>query len=314
MTLSPDFQTEREYREFNAINYSILKNLDTSLNSVIKPTTHSTRAMNLGTGVDILITQNKDVFYERFEVHTTTPKEPPVSIQKIFLACESWDQVFDEAKAQEYGGKWRDETIMSKLEDHKDWFELMLRAREVSVITPAEEEKIFLAATNITSNKFLQDVFESPLQKYYQFGIHCKVNGIVYKVLLDMMLVNEKEKKIYPFDLKTHDKSCNNYVENAFFLWRHDIQSSLYKTVLEARFPEYQIMDFTNIVYSFSTQKAIKVDTHKFYEKARKGYVRNGVIYKGWEQLTDDLLWHQEGDIWDYSREIYENNGVVVVC
>lgn len=314
MKFSPDLESESLYREHPAINYSLLKSIDSSVHSLVSETKANRRAMQLGSGVDILLTQDKKAFEERFEVYKNTPAEPSLKMKKLFAACNTWEEVLPTAKEQKFGGNWTDETRLAKLEEFKEWFELMLIAREKDIITPAEQDKIFKAATTIKAEPFLNEIFTTPHETYFQFPVLSTIDGIEYKILIDFMIVDHKRKIIWPFDIKTHDKSYKNYVANAFFHWRHDIQSSLYRHVLINRFPDYTVEDFVNIVYSFSTDLVVKANTKNYFEKARDGYKRKGVDYKGWKELTDDYLWHMETQKFDYSRQVYESNGEIVIC
>ena len=71
-------------------------------------------------------------------------------------------------------------------------------------------------------------------------------------------------------------------------------------------FPKFIVCDSTNymnpLIYELN---------YSDIEDAYFGFEHKGKHYKGVMQLIEDLIWAQDNDVWNISRENSINNGVV---
>ena len=93
--------------------------------------------------------------------------------------------------------------------------------------------------------------------------------------------------------------------------YRYDIQSSLYTHLLEKAYPGYVIADFKMIVYSFPQKSANIFNLKKYREISKNGFVRNEELVKGWLELANELMWHNENQLFEHSMKTYLNNGEI---
>jgi hypothetical protein len=50
--------------------------------------------------------------------------------------------------------------------------------------------------------------------------------------------------------------------------------------------------------------------SQKWHDAALKGfYTQSGYKYRGLDEIIDDISWHWKNQKFDFSREIYEQNG-----
>lgn len=133
----------------------------------------------------------------------------------------------------------------------------------------------------IISKLFFNQTREG-IDRYYQLKFTAEINGHIYKVMFDMLVVNHNTKTIYPYDLKTTSLKASEFWK-AFVKFRYDIQCRLYTRVLKevikgTTLENYTIRPFTNIVVSSKDlQSRLFVDYHNHEEGEIKVLLKNGV-------------------------------------
>lgn len=193
----------------------------------------------------------------------------------------------------------------------KDEYESALKAVELIVASPYAYSYFF-------KNKTHQELM-------HQVPIYFEYNGAEFKALLDGIRVDHKEGIIEPFDLKTTGKSVYDFKES-FLKYGYYTQAALYDKAI--RCPEspvyqlinelnYQVADFKFIVtetkVSSYNPAIIYTTTYRDREVGINGGMVGDKYYKGINQLLEDYLWHVKNDEWVYPREVYENQGEVLL-
>jgi hypothetical protein len=140
-------------------------------------------------------------------------------------------------------------------------------------------------------------------------------NDLKMIVILDYGLINHTTKKIKLFDIKT-TSSPIDYFQLSIKDYKYYLQDIIYPIVVEnsKEFAGYTVESFEFLVGSFSQNKVARyaISPQDRY-LALSGYKDlYGNRKKGIFTLMEDLNWHIENDKWEYSREIYENNGLFV--
>jgi hypothetical protein len=140
------------------------------------------------------------------------------------------------------------------------------------------------------------------------------------KSLLDIVLIDHEERTVTPVDLKTTSRSVYKF-PNAFLRWRYYLQASYYWHGLYQRVKSHdEISDYVVKPFEFVviSQKDVQhplvyTTTENTLLKGRDGghLERWNTDVRGWTQLIKDLKWHEKEGKWNYSREIYENNGQI---
>jgi len=96
-------------------------------------------------------------------------------------------------------------------------------------------------------------------------------------------------------------------------MFRYYIQDAMYMDAIrewrDAVYPMYMIEDISNIVIStkdVDNPTLFKIDKD-WHEAGRNGFVSNGRFNKGYLQLAEEVDWHRENNIFDKTKEHYEN-------
>lgn len=104
-----------------------------------------------------------------------------------------------------------------------------------------------------TCGYFADDDELSPIRRYYQLKFKAKFDGVDYRIMADLIVVDYEKKIIYPCDLKTSSHTEWNF-EESFKQFQYMVQSRLYWRVIKANlmndpyFKDFKLMDYRFIV------------------------------------------------------------------
>jgi len=175
---------------------------------------------------------------------------------------------------------------------------------------------------NLKNNKFTKEYFESKdikkKQALFQIPIIFNIQDDKFKCLLDILLIDHTNKQIRAVDLKT-GFDTNSSFKYSILKWRYDIQAALYTKALENYIIENDLKDYSIENPIFIYTQVSQPDrplcfefNHQVVKAAFRGFkLSNGYKYKGIFELVEEINWHRENEIYNYSKEEYENNGKV---
>lgn len=206
----------------------------------------------------------------------------------------------------------------------------LIAGQDKEVISESEHKDALNAALSLKSHAFsrkffIQDVNTTNL---YQVPMVMDWNGTLVKSLLDIVHIDHINKVIHPVDLKCTSRSPSVFPRE-FIRWGYYIQASLYSHQayywMNKKYPEYNnyyskdLSDYTICLkYPFKFLLVPKMSTNTPYifrvsdyqiTKGKKGGNVGDREHPGWEQLINDLKWHREKNIWNYRKDVYQNNG-----
>lgn len=310
-----------DYRKIDAINFSKLAALDRHpINLTIE--TEESKALDLGGAVDILMFDGEKRLLQLAAF--TELEEPTATLKTIIDYCHEHDisqpwQVEQIVNEKLDNGKFKYWSTTTKPESRNrkwntpyfwDYLNFLFDSKDKMKFSPIDKSKIYNAVEVLNSHEFTREIFKSNGKS--QLPLVHEIEGYKFKGLLDWVVFDEKNKIIYPYDLKTTSKYLSAF-ESSVLYYRYDIQSSLYKHLLEKEFPNYQIADFKMIVYSFASESVNIFNLRNYYEKARDGYQRNEKHIKGWLELAGELQWHLKNELYDHPKNVYESNGEIIL-
>ena len=311
-----------KYRELDAINYSRLSNLDEGPWKLLQDISGS-KAFSLGTGVDVLLFDGQKELDKQCIV--TTLEEPTATLKILMDYCYK-NNLNQEWLIEEYVNVLKDDgkyvlwSTTKDLEIRKNkwntvyfwkYLEFLRESKDKTKLIGDDMFKIKEAVQHLKFSDFTKRIFEDK-RGLSQVELVHKIDGQLFKGKLDWIIKDDDEKIIYPFDLKTTSKSLKAW-KLGVLKYRYDIQSSLYKHLLELEFPDYQIADFKMVVYSFVSKNANIFNLRNYYEKAKEGYIHKEQYVKGWLQLADELVWHNENQLFEHEKQTYLNNGNIIL-
>ena len=146
-----------------------------------------------------------------------------------------------------------------------------------------------------------------------QLQLVSSINGVQVKSMMDRIIVDHDEKKVYVYDLK-----CTDVRQITFPYWfkkmKYYLQASLYTAMLaqyvEESLPGYTLEPFRFIVYSRSDKYPFvwKVSS-KMLENGLFGfYDERGIYNKGIKQLLAEYKYYVDNNNFNIEAEFIEND------
>lgn len=313
---------EPTYRADLALSYSILakfaregfNKLDTLFDKLETP------SLVFGSAVDALITGGQEEFDNGFMVADFPPITDSV-LKMAKAAFERWSteyktlkevpdkDLIDSSEELNYQLNWKPETRAKVVKEQgSEYYSLMYAAGDKKILDTTTKEQVDAAVKALRSKPATKFYFSpnNPFnQRYvreYQLKFKATFEGIDYRCMADLLLVDHEKKIVYPVDLKTSSHTEWDFFES-FLQWRYDIQARLYWRIIRDNmdrdpfFKDYQLANYTFIVVNRRTLTPL---TWKFEDTKKKGtliYGRRNQI-----ELLDPFEYGHELSIYLSSR------------
>lgn len=262
--------SEREYRADPALSYSTLSKYERTgfdeLAHLFDPI--ETPSTVMGGIVDCLITGTTEEFNSLYYVADFPPiGEKEQQIAKFLY--QRWgymfrnvtdipsEQILGAANTIGFYANWRDETRVKVLKERCSiYYNLLYMAGDKKVVdsntyNTAAAMVRALHESPATAGYFAENDPNSPVQRYYQLKFKHEFEGVNYRCMADLIIVDYEDKKVIPCDLKTSHNTEWNF-QDSFTQWRYMIQASLYHSLIRATMDEDDYFkDFTLENYRF---------------------------------------------------------------
>jgi len=199
-----------------------------------------------------------------------------------------------------------------------------VRAKKLTVITTDDVTHAEKIVNELRINPITAEIVNLVNSARYTVENQMQIEGYsvdshLFKSMLDKVVIDHSEKKIFIYDLKCV-WSVENFLEEYYLYRRAYIQTYLYYHAVKSltinsdselsgytvEYPRFIVCDSTNyyspLIYA-TDQSDLLNAYHGFEHKGRK--------YPGVKQIIEDLKWAIENDVWNISRENYISNGIV---
>lgn len=262
--------TEEEYRADPALSYSTLakyersgfNDLDTLFDKVESP------SLTFGSAVDSIITGGMDEFNNRFIIASFPPISSALStiVKDIFTIYSneysSLNDIPDNiviGVTDKYAFQlnWKPETRARVVKEKcSEYYKLLYLAKDKTLISEDLYKDILntvevLKTSEATSYYFQEDNPFNEIERLYQLKFKTVLNNVEYRCMMDLAVVDHKNKTIQPIDLKTSSKKEWDFYKS-FLEWSYQIQARLYWRILRAVMDEDEYFkEFTLLPYKF---------------------------------------------------------------
>lgn len=270
--------SEEEYRADPALSYSTLakyeregfNNLDKLFDRIDTP------SLTFGSAVDSIITGGQEEFDNRFLV----ADYPNLSDSIIKIVKSLFNQfgdahiniedipdtfVISETINQGYQLNWKPETRAKVIKEKgSEYYSLLFIARDKTILDTQTYQDVCNAVEalkNSEATKFYfeqNNPFEPDIERFYQLKFKGNFDGVEYRNMADLIIVNHKDKWILPVDLKTSSHTEWDFYKS-FVDWRYDIQARLYWAIIRQNmdkdeyFKDFKLLDYRFIVVNRRT-------------------------------------------------------------
>lgn len=270
--------SEKGYRADPALSYSTLaryeregfNNLDKLFDRIETP------SLTFGSAVDSIITGGQEEFDERFMV-AEFPSMPDSIVKIIKSLYKQYagtyrsllnipdSSIIRETEDQNYQMNWKPETRAKVIrEKGTDYYNLLFVAGDRCIIDTQTYQDVVnavrvLKESSSTKLYFADDnPFEPDIERLYQLKFKGEFDGITYRNMADLIIVNHKEKWVKLVDLKTSSHTEWDFYKS-FVDWRYDIQARLYWSIIRQNmdkdeyFKDFKLLDYDFIVVNKRT-------------------------------------------------------------
>lgn len=314
---------EQEYRNAEGISRSLLSDFDDHPMNVKEPRESvESDAFRIGSAFDALMFQTADEWNERYYVSTTTPPtgmmvgmvEAAINIKLAdpFGDVDVAELAFE---ASEYKPSYK-KTALTQFETFNDY--INERCENDGKVCISQEEYDMMSRmkvnclTDSSARRFFIRNAHPDLELKFQVPVFWEQSGVTCKALLDIVLVDHAEKKIYPVDLKTTSSSIYHFA-SSFIKYKYYLQASMYTAAVEELFVNeisegYTVENFKFIVVGTTGRNDVLTYTVSDADLQAGDYGYTdlyGNYHRGWITLLEDLSWHYENDLWKHPRNVY---------
>ena len=263
---------EPTYRQDPALSYSTLaryeregfEHLDTLFDRVESP------SLLFGSCVDTLITDGEKAFADNYfisDMPKISPSAEPI-VKEIYASFHNAytnindipDDVLMPILSQagykgntNWGTKAKCDAIRK---DGAQYYQTMFMAGDKTIVSQDMYNKVFACVRALkdspsTRMYFAADDPFSDIERFYQLKFKGSLGGIDYRCMMDLAVVNHKEKYIIPCDLKTSSHREYDFPKS-FVQWHYQCQARLYSRLLrQAMDKDEYFKDFKLLNYRF---------------------------------------------------------------
>ena len=265
---------ESVYRQDPALSQSNLGTYERggfeSLDTLFEP--YSSPSLTFGSAVDCLVTDGEKAFADRFfvsDMPKVAPSAEPVVRQLYDLYHNSYTNIWDIPDSEMMSAisqagylantNYKPETKCKKVrEEGQQYYQTMFMAGSKTVLSQDVYNKVFACVRALKDSPQTKMYFAdndpfSDIERCYQLKFRERLGNNVYRGMQDLVVVDHKNKVVYPCDLKTsHNREYN--FPKSFIQFRYDIQARLYWRLLRKAmdrddyFREFRLANFKFIV------------------------------------------------------------------
>lgn len=303
------------------LSYSRLSSFDTKGPKVLinKPKVDNI-GVKMGSLIDDLLLdpEKYKTNYYKFD-----GKKPTATLGKLsdiiienFVNIPDKEKILEICKKNNFWKRQNDESVIKNF-DKKEFYDYItayIESKDKILITSDDYIKATQIKEILLTHSHSKDIFKSE-NKSYQYPFKINIEGIKVRGIIDICLINHKEKSIEFIDLKTGASDALDF-KNNFLKHRYYFQAAIYQKAVQQfkkdfKIPkEYTLKPFKFLYISRNEKIPVIYEIDKKWEKAAfHGFTLNKYNYKGIIELIDNALWHWKNKVFDLPREVYESNG-----
>lgn len=269
--------TEEEYRQDKALSYSTLAKFKRSGFNEISHLFDKieTPSLTFGSAVDSIITGGDEEFNSRFIVaeHPVVPPAIESIAKDLFQSYKDIHKniegipdsdIIEVASKYGYQNNWKPETRAKVIKEKGSvYYKLLYLSKDKTILnteTYADVCNTVEALRTFESTKwyFQKDNPFENVERCYQLKFKATLNGVDYRCMADLIVIDHDKKLIIPVDLKTSSKPEWDFYKS-FVDWDYQIQSRLYYRIIrdnldrDPYFKDFELADYRFIVANRKT-------------------------------------------------------------
>lgn len=244
--------TEPEYRQMPELSYSTISTYESlgfnGLDHLFDK--KESPSLTFGSCVDAILTGGEEEFNNLFFVANIDLTDSGYTIvQKLVdenLPYENFTDIPEQIISQlaQSVGFWKDEKWNSRRYNEvlktgtvAEYYYALKNCADKTIISNKTYLDVLACVRTLkespaTCGYFADNKEDSPIKRYYQLKFKAILDGVGYRNMADLLIVNYKNKIVYPIDLKT-SLGCNEWdFEQNFKKYHYSQQARLYWRVI----------------------------------------------------------------------------------
>jgi hypothetical protein len=265
--------TEPEYRQRPELSYSTLSTYQTlgftGLDHLFDK--KESPSLTLGSVCDSILTGGEDEFRSLYTVLDINVTDSGIDICKNLInQCLPFD-TFEEipeslvSQAAKEIGFWQNDKYdnsrykqVLKCGNVAEYYNALRHSDKTIISNDTFQMALAmvraLKESPATSGYFADNDELSPVRRYYQLKFTANFEGVGYRNMADLLVVDYEQKKVWPIDLKTSMSCVEWEFESNFKKWHYYIQARLYWRIIRANmnkddyFKDFSLEDYRFII------------------------------------------------------------------
>ena len=279
--------------------------------------------MRMGSLIDDL-TLNPKVYEKNYYLFDGS--KPTATLGKLcniilenFTEIPNKNNILSICRKNDFWKKQKDDTVINNFDNDEfyDYIKAQMNIDKI-IITTKDYQKANQIKEVLLTHRHSKDIFQS--ENYiYQCPFNIEICDVKIRGIIDIVIVDTKNKTVQFIDLKTGANNALDFSYN-FYKHRYYFQSAIYQKAFKKIKSEFDIPDdFKLLPFQFlyiSRNERIPVIyevDEKWNKAAFTGFTFNNYTYKGIIELIEDAKWHWKNKVFDLPREVYENNGKMML-
>lgn len=229
-----------------------------------------TPSLRFGSMVDCLITDSERSFNEQYIICDMPSIEPSIEpiVKEVFNQYkDSYTNINDIPESSlmpiiaQYGyqPRWKPETRCKAVrEKGGHYYQTMFMAKGKIIVSQDIYNRVFACVRALKDSPQTHDYFceDNPfdnIERYYQLKFKDTLDGIPYRCMADLIMVNHDKKMVIPCDLKTSSHREYDF-HKSFIQWSYQIQARLYWRIIRSimdkddYYKDFKLADYRFIV------------------------------------------------------------------
>lgn len=307
--------SEEEYRADPTYSYSTIARFNKegfdNLNKLYDKL--ETPSLLFGSMVDTLLTDGQEEFDRRFEVAQFP--DIPDSIIKIVkdvfrefsLTHKRLEDIPDSeiifrAISANYQSNWKPETRAKVIKEKgSNYYQLLYLSTNKTLVNQNDYQDACECVDILRSHEYTKKYFEpnnpfnTDIEKFYQLKFKGDWEGIPLRGMMDLIIVDHKNKLIIPCDLKTSGKKEWNFFKS-FIEFEYWIQAQLYWYLINQNisqdpfYKDYKLLNFRFIVINRYNKMPLVWEYNDTQTIVDLYYGKNKQIFcRNWRNILEEL-------------------------
>lgn len=304
------------YHRDTRFGHSVVVGFEQNGPTVLDPkyTVHTTAAMEFGSLVDTLLTQNENftkIYYVPQDVRDLTPTEKKFvnaclenNINIAHLNDDSLLAILDECGF--YVSIKKTTERINKARQLQSYISERLLNANKKCLSVEQFNDAVNCVEALHTSEITKDIFADPKLICYQVALY----GISNKALFDIIYIDAKNHILYPIDLKTVSYPERDFIKNSFYKYEYYRQAEMYYDLLTQIVKNYSskenwtVADFQFLVINKDTLSPLLYRFPVRYANKQLQISKNGFV-KPYYDVIQEMVWHVRNKQYMYDKNTY---------